>query len=182
MGKKKIRLISSLIIFIGFVAFQALQPSSSKKEVLSQYSSVEDVVEDYTVTKVIDGDTIEVSISGKKEKIRIIGINTPETVDPRRLVECYGREASEKAKSLLMGKKVMLQSDSSQSDRDKYSRLLRYVFLPDGKDYGLTMIKEGYAYEYTYDTPYLFQEEYKGAQRKAEEMKLGLWGDGICPN
>ena len=62
----------------------------------------------------VDGDTIDVSIDGKVKRLRLIGINTPETVDPRKLVECFGVEASNKAKSLLIGKKVSLESDGSQ--------------------------------------------------------------------
>jgi len=103
----------------------------------------------YDVVKVVDGDTIDVSINGKTERIRLIGINTPETVDPRKPVECFGKEASDKAKTLLGGMKVYLESDITQGELDKYSRLLRYVFLENGTNFNLLMIKEGYAYEYT---------------------------------
>ena len=73
----------------------------------------------YEVVKVIDGDTIDVRIGGQTERIRLIGINTPETVDPRKLVECFGVEASNKAKTVLTGKKVIIESDSSQDEYDK---------------------------------------------------------------
>lgn len=132
------------------------------------------------VTKVIDGDTFEVSISGKLAKVRVIGINTPETVDPRKTVECFGLESSEKAKEILTDKSVVLESDPTQANVDKYGRLLRYVKLMDGTDFGNQMIQEGYAYEYTYDTVYKKQTLYKGAQTKAELAKLGLWADGVC--
>jgi len=135
-----------------------------------------------TVTKVIDGDTFEVSMSGKLAKVRVIGINTPETVDPRKKVECFGVEASEKAKEILTDKTVQLENDTTQTDKDKYGRLLRYVKLPDTSDFGNLMIQEGYAYEYTYDTVYKKQTLYKGAQTKAELAKLGLWADGMCGN
>lgn len=134
----------------------------------------------YDVIKVVDGDTIDVSIGGKTERLRLIGINTPETVDPRKLVECFGVEASNKAKSVLTGKKVLLEGDVTQGERDKYDRLLRYVFLEDGTNFNLLMIKEGYAYEYTYDTPYKYQIEFKEAQKEAESNKLGLWSDDAC--
>ena len=114
------------------------------------------------VLKVVDGDTISVLLNGKKQTIRIIGINTPETVDPRRTVECFGAEASNKAKEYFkdMGYKVWLKEDPSQGDKDKYQRLLRYVFTDNGAtDYGLMMISEGFAYEYTYNTPYKYQTE-----------------------
>lgn len=131
----------------------------------------------YEVARVVDGDTIDVSIDGKVERLRLIGINTPETVDPRKPVECFGTEASNKAKTLLSGKKVILESDSSQGERDKYDRLLRYVFLEDGTSFNLLMVKEGYAYEYTYDLPYKYQTSFKQAQKEAEVNKAGLWGD-----
>jgi len=131
----------------------------------------------YSVVKVVDGDTIDVSINGVTERLRLIGINTPETVDPRKPVECFGVEASNKAKSILTNKKVSLESDSSQGEGDKYGRLLRYVFLEDGTNFNLMMIKDGYAYEYTYDIPYKYQTEFKKAQKEAMEAKAGLWGD-----
>ena len=110
----------------------------------------------------------------------MIGINTPEIVDPRKPVECFGKEASEKAKSILLGKKVHLEQEPTQGNTDKYGRLLRYVFLEDGNDFGLLMIKQGYAYEYTYNIPYKYQNEYKQAQKQAEEAKIGLWADNVC--
>jgi len=131
------------------------------------------------VVKVVDGDTIDVSLDGKTERIRLIGINTPETVDPRKPVECFGKEASDKAKALLSGKKVYLEADLISGERDKYNRLLRYVFLEDGTSFNLMMIKEGYAYEYTYDVPYKYQTEFKEAQKEAMAAKAGLWGD-LC--
>ncbi len=134
----------------------------------------------YAVTKVIDGDTIEVSIDGKIERIRQIGINTPETVDPRSPVECFGIEASNQAKKLLSGKSVALETDSTQGERDKYNRLLRYVFLVDGTNFGEKMIRDGFAHEYTYSTPYKYQALYKAAQAETKTAKRGLWADGAC--
>lgn len=134
------------------------------------------------VVKVVDGDTVTVSFSGKNETIRIIGINTPETVDPRKSVECFGQKASDEAKGQLNGKTVQLQSDSTQGERDKYNRLLRFVWLDSGTlDFGAMMIQEGYAYEYTYSTPYIYQTKYKELQKEAEQNKKGLWADNACP-
>ncbi len=133
------------------------------------------------VLHVVDGDTFSVSIDGVKETIRLIGIDTPEVVDPRKPVQCYGKEASEKAKELLNGKTVMLATDPTQGERDKYNRLLRYAFLEDGTNFNEYMIKEGYAHEYTYQSnPYHFQTEFKAAERYARENKKGLWADGVC--
>lgn len=134
----------------------------------------------YNVSSVIDGDTIQVVIDNKKETIRLIGIDSPETVDPRRPVQCFGKEASAKAKSLLSGKSVRLESDPTQGERDKYQRLLRYVFLENRTNFNKLMISEGYAHEYTYNIPYKYQSEFKQAQKEAEENKRGLWADDAC--
>lgn len=132
------------------------------------------------VTKVVDGDTLKVRIDGYDETIRIIGIDTPETVDPRKPVQCFGVAASNRAKKLLTGKQIELEKDISQGDRDTYQRLLRYVFI-ENIDYGLTTIEEGYAHEYTYAVPYVYQAAYKQAQNNAKASKRGLWDENKCP-
>lgn len=132
---------------------------------------------DYQVVSVVDGDTVKVNINGKIETIRTIGLNTPETVDPGTPVEYFGKESSDKAKELLLGKNIILEADPSQGDRDKYGRLLRYIFLSDGRDFGKIMIAEGYAYEYTYDTAYKYQTSYKETQALAKIQQKGLWSE-----
>lgn len=132
------------------------------------------------VDRVVDGDTLKIQLNGKIETLRIIGIDTPETVDPRKPVQCFGAAASTRAKKLLTGKQIELESDPTQGDRDKYQRMLRYVFI-DNIDYGLTTIQEGYAHEYTYAMPYKYQSLYKAAQRDAELKKRGLWAENACP-
>jgi micrococcal nuclease len=134
----------------------------------------------YEVVKVVDGDTIDVEIDGQTERVRLLGVNTPEVVDPRQPVECFGREASDKAHELLDGKEVELETDSSQTDRDKYNRLLRYIRTKEGLFYNLEIIKLGYAHEYTYELPYKYQTEFKAAQLEAKNKKAGLWADGAC--
>lgn len=134
----------------------------------------------YRVSKVIDGDTIDVIIDGKTERLRLIGIDTPETVDPRKPVQCFGTEASNKAKELLTNQLVSLEADPSQGERDKYNRLLRYVYFEDGTSYNKKMIADGYAHEYTYNIPYKYQSEYKQAQKDAEAGGLGLWSPSTC--
>ena len=128
----------------------------------------------------VDGDTFDVDINGKIERLRMIGIDTPETVDPRKPVQCFGREASNKAKELLSGQAVYLEADESQGDRDKYGRLLRYAFLPDGTNFNLFMISEGYAHEYTYHLPYKYQAEFKQAEIDARNGNKGLWSPDTC--
>lgn len=134
----------------------------------------------YTVSKVIDGDTLELQLGDKIEKVRLIGVNTPETVDPRRKVECFGREASDYAKKILTGQKVSLEFDLSQDQRDKYSRLLAYLYLEDGSLFNLDLIKAGYAYEYTYKKPYLYQSQFQSAEDQAQSKQLGLWSVQTC--
>lgn len=138
-----------------------------------------EVPETYQVVAAVDGDTIKVDYHGKTTSVRLIGVNTPETVDPRKDVECFGEEASQFLRSLLEGKAVRLEPDISQSDRDKYDRLLRYVYL-DSEDVSLTIIQNGYGYEYTYNVPYQKQARYRAAQTEAENGKRGLWADGVC--
>ncbi len=133
-----------------------------------------------TVVRVVDGDTVRVSINNEEKTIRLIGINTPETVDPRREVECFGKEASNKAKELLNGQTVYLEGDNSQDNVDKYNRLLRYIWLRSGVNFNRLMIREGYAYEYTYDLPYKYQSEFQHAQLDAQNEKKGLWAAATC--
>ena len=136
----------------------------------------------YPVLKVIDARTIEVEINGYTERTRLIGINTPKSVDARKPAECFDKEATAKARELLDGKRVKLEADiiTRQGDRDSDRRLLRYVYLPDGRLFNKLMIEEGYAYEYTHGKPYKYQKEFKQAQRDANRNKRGLWAEGAC--
>lgn len=128
------------------------------------------------VLRVADGDTFRVSIAGKSETVRIIGIDTPETVDPRKEVQCYGKEASDRLKELLAGAEVTLARNPAE-DRDKYRRMLRYVELR-GEDIGARMIREGYAFSYkAYPHPRL--EAYNALEKAARAEKRGLWT--ACP-
>jgi micrococcal nuclease len=134
----------------------------------------------YYVDRVVDGDTIKVKINDTVETVRLIGINTPETVDPRRTVECFGKEASSRMKELLDGEIVRLEYDASQNYRDTYDRILAYVYLEDGQMVNRKMIAEGYAYEYTYMTPYLYQDEFRKLQQLAKSSGRGLWSENTC--
>jgi len=131
----------------------------------------------YPVVKVIDGDTISIIKEGTTVTLRLIGLDTPETLDPRKPVQCFGKAASDKAKELLTGKMVRLEFDASQGLLDKYGRTLAYVFLVDGTFFNEYTIAEGYGHEYTYNLPYKYQREFKEAQRRAREDKKGLWAD-----
>lgn len=128
----------------------------------------------------VDGDTITISMNGQAETIRLIGINTPETVDPRKPVECFGKQASDITKMLLTSKRVYLEKDPTQGERDKYDRLLAYVFREDGLFINEYLVQQGYAYEYTYSTSYKYQAQFKANQASAQSRKLGLWASGVC--
>ncbi|MEK7538948.1 MAG: thermonuclease family protein [Patescibacteria group bacterium] len=132
------------------------------------------------VIRVVDGDTIVIEENGVQEKVRLIGVNTPESVDPRRTVECFGKEASNFTTMLLLDKNVRIESDPSQGNRDKYGRLLRFVFLSDGTLANRTILAEGYGYEYTYKTPYRYQDDFKSAEKNARRGQKGLWAEDAC--
>lgn len=135
----------------------------------------------YRVISVTDGDTIRIDYNGTSTPLRIMGIDTPETVDSRTDIECFGPEATRYLMNLLSGESVRIESDPTQDDLDKYGRLLRYVYL-DNEDVGLKMIEGGYASEYTYNLPYKNQSKYKAAEASARQNKKGQWADGICGN
>jgi micrococcal nuclease len=134
----------------------------------------------YRVLSVVDGDTIDVDVYGEKVRIRLLGINTPETVDPRKPVECFGKEASARAKTLLSETSVEIETDKTQGLFDKYGRVLAYIYLSDGTSFNKEMISEGYAHEYTYRYPYRYQNEFKEAERGAREARAGLWAPRAC--
>jgi micrococcal nuclease len=202
-GKQVLGIVGAVFIglFLSFVFYsQPVSQKSSEKEVavtapvgaptfVEPTPVADDAVKEeqkdtpilYQVTQVVDGDTIKVDLNGTTETLRLIGIDTPETVDPRKPVQCFGEEASKKAKEILTDKKVTIEADPTQGERDKYSRLLRYVFLEDGTFFNKQMIDEGYAHEYTYQSnPYKYQTEFKDAEKSAREGKKGLWSDDTC--
>lgn len=129
------------------------------------------------VVKVVDGDTIKVVMNGQEFTIRYIGIDTPETVDPRRGVQCFGKQASDENKQLVEGREVFLEKDVSETD--KYNRLLRYVYLPIDEDSILFindyLVRSGFAKSSTYPPDVKHQERFLVAQKEAQEKGLGLW-------
>lgn len=144
------------------------QPVSTVKRV----SVVRDSAE---VTRIVDGDTIEVDLDSKKETVRLIGIDSPEVVGEKKPAQCFGQEASVKAKDVLTGQTIILESDPTQGDRDEYRRLLRYVFL-DGLNFNKLMLNEGFAREYTFKGKvYKYQAEFIQAERDAVRKNRGLW-------
>lgn len=130
----------------------------------------ESVEEKYKVTKVIDGDTIQVE-GGKT--IRYIGIDTPETSDPSKPVECYSREATQKNKELVEGKEIRVEKDVSETDQ--YQRLLRYIYVED-TFVNEVLVKDGFARATPYPPDTKKQDVFSKAQEDAKSNKLGLWG------
>ena len=130
------------------------------------------------VVKHVDGDTVHVEITNPPEgiqpyeKIRMIGIDTPETVHPNKQVEYFGKESSNLTKSRLLNKTVYLAFDWNL--RDKYNRLLAYIYLPDGSCHNADIIRDGYGHAYT-RFPFQFLEEFRALERYARENKQGLW-------
>ncbi len=176
MGRKA---IAGLIFWAMLVLLAACSSSGAggdafAKEILKQYPALKDhkmtVAE---VKRVVDGDTFETK-SG--EKVRLIGVNTPETVKPNSPVEHYGKEASQFTKSKLTGKTVYLFADAG--DKDKYGRLLRYVFIQgDPVMFNETLIRQGYANTMTIPPNVLFQDSFVKLEREARSKKKGLWAD-----
>jgi micrococcal nuclease len=107
-------------------------------------------------------------------------MDTPETVDPRKPVQCFGREASARAHRLLDGQAVRLEYDATQGRLDKYGRTLAYVRMGDGRLYNEVMIADGYAHEYTYAIPYRYQSQFVAAERAARAGDRGLWSPTTC--
>jgi len=126
------------------------------------------------VTAVIDGDTIDVRIAGGTERVRIIGIDTPEIGRDGAADECYAQEAREYVNAALYGRTVELYPDPTQDDADRYGRLLRHVIVDD-RSMAEEAIAAGMGYEYTYDEPYGGQDAHKAAQDTAAAAGAGLW-------
>ncbi len=166
-------ILGALIILGGLFAF-ASKPAQNNEVIQNNETTY------YQVVKIVDGDTIDVNINGKSERIRLIGIDTPETVKYDNPIECFGPEATAKAKELLLNKKVRLEVDSTQDDRDTYDRLLRYVYRDDDLFFNEWMITNGYAREFTFIKPYKYQTEFKQAEINAQNSELGLWKSGVC--
>lgn len=125
------------------------------------------------VVNVVDGDTIKIETG---ETVRYIGIDTPETVHPDKPVQCYGKEASDKNTALVEGKVVELEKDISE--KDKYGRLLRYIWLGDTL-INETLVREGYAQSSSYPPDIKYQDRFLAAQKLAREEQKGLWGE-VC--
>ena len=137
-------------------------------------SSYVNTNEYYEVKRIVDGDTIVIDYNGKQEKVRLIGVDTPESVHPDKDKNNeYGKLASKYTKSKLEGKSVALEFDVQE--RDKYGRLLAYVYL-DGKMFNKTLLEDGYAQVATYPPNVKYVDDFLKIEKKAKEINAGLWG------
>src|SRR3972149_5779407 len=153
--------------------FGLLANNNDEQITNSQPTSTSEIVgldEGVLVSKVIDGDTIEIE-GGMK--VRYIGIDTPETSHPTKGVQCFGRQATERNRQLVEGKKVRLEKDVSETD--KYGRLLRYIWVGEQLVNEL-LVKEGFAFSSSYPPDVKYQERFRQAEIKARGSNKGLWG------
>jgi micrococcal nuclease len=132
------------------------------------------------VVRVVDGDTIVVAIKGDEYRLRYIGIDTPETVDPDRPAECLGRQASDYNRDLVEGETVGLEKDVSEVD--EFGRLLRYVWLGNEMVNG-RLVREGFAQVTTHPPDVKYAEMFVALQAEARGAGRGLWGEAcVVPN
>ncbi len=171
---------ASLIVIILFCAWE-VSSALRGHDVFSYFkrtAPAQQPAEEWVfVARVVDGDTIEIEGG---EKVRYIGMNTPETVKPDWPVECFGKESSARNKELVEGKRVRLVRDVSE--RDRYGRLLRFVHLADGTLVNELLVREGYARVSSFPPDVSKQDVFRAAERDARAAKRGLWADGACPN
>ncbi len=128
----------------------------------------------YAVTDFVDGDTIKVNSNGAVETVRFIGVDTPETHDPRKAVQCFGQAAANFTKTVIGQNNVRLEADPLNTNRDRYNRLLRYVYLSNGTLVNAEIIKQGYGFAYT-SFPFSKLDEFRAYERQARQAGLGLW-------
>lgn len=176
-------LLFLVLLFVGVQAIlneeTASTPSGQTHQVVSHITSPPQeqpipILTEAKVTRVIDGDTIEVSIGSNLYKVRYIGIDTPETVHPSKPVECFGKEALNKNQELVAGRIVKLEKDVSETD--KYGRLLRYVWVGDTM-INAELVRLGYAQVITYQPDVKYQDFFRSLQNEARNEARGLWGE-----
>lgn len=133
-----------------------------------------------SVDRVIDGDTfVAKKADGQLIKVRLLGIDTPETKHPKKDPECFGVEASAFLSTVLTNVTVSLETDATQDRVDRYNRMLAYVFLKDGTNVNEDILRQGYGREYTYNTAYEYQGIFKEAEQEAKDARRGVWSD-VC--
>lgn len=130
----------------------------------------------YAVSRFIDGDTVAINMNGKSETVRMIGVDTPETHRPNTPVQCYGPAASAFTKNIIGNQKIRLEADPTNQNRDRYNRLLRYVYLPDERLVNKELVAGGYGFAYT-SFPFTKKDEFIVAEQQAKDGTKGLWSN-----
>ncbi len=174
LGRKNYKIVSTALVLIAAIIFLFTSNGKGAQNIAGENVSKNASSQTLVVKRVVDGDTIELS-SG--EKVRYIGVNTPESVDPRTPVQCFGKEASQRNKDLVEGKEVRLVADVG--DKDRYGRLLRYVYVGD-TFINLELVREGYAQVDTVPPNIAHKEDFVVAQKEARENQKGLWSSSAC--
>lgn len=191
MKKKHIKLIiSGAIIVVGLITGVV-----SKEEILNELG-LENIITNnnvnnnsivstdinelnkYKVISVTDGDTLKIDYNGEEKKVRLIGVDTPESVSPNKEKNNnYGKEASNYTKSRLEGKIISIEFDVQETD--KYGRFLAYVYLEDGTMYNKELLEKGYAQVATYPPNVKYVEEFENIQKEARGNNIGFWGEEV---
>jgi micrococcal nuclease len=166
--KHKVSLLTLLIALAIFVAQSQGWLSSAGQGVMTAQPGM------YAIDHFVDGDTIAVQMGDKVETIRFIGIDTLETHKPNTPVQCYGPAAAAYTKSRIGSGRVRLVSDSLSTNRDRYNRLLRYVYLPDGTNLNQQIVANGYGFYYPY-FPFSKSIEFSSDEQTAIAAHKGLW-------
>lgn len=193
MTKKQVQQLTILlatVIVVIWQQYRGIETEAAPNELpqrpaaTSTVESTGSIIEtNALVLRAVDGDTIEARLDGADEtaKIRLLGVNTPESVDPRRGVECFGKAASQFTKETLEGRRIRLVEDPQADNVDKYQRLLRNVVTENGTDFNLYLVQQGYANAYL-DFPLNKQRkaQLSQAEKLAREAGLGLWSTSTC--
>ena len=176
LPKRTLSLISLFVVLLISLFTKSTPKSIPTKSLMVPTHQATSSATIVKVSRVIDGDTIELD---DKQKVRYIGIDTPELHDPKKPVQCFAKEAMEVNKKLVEGKQVRLEKDVSE--KDKYGRLLRFVYLNDNpatssgifvNDY---LVRQGFAFAATFPPDVKFSQQFLEAEREARQNNRGLW-------
>lgn len=160
-----------LVLLLAGLSYVATQQGWLHK---ADQAAAQDQPGPYRINHFVDGDTIAINMNGKAESVRFIGVDTPETHRPNTPVQCYGPAAAAFTKNMIGSSKVRLESDPLSTNRDRYDRLLRYVYLPDGTLVNEKLIQEGYGFYYPY-FPFSKSKQFAADEQTAIAARKGLW-------
>jgi len=178
LSKRKISyIVAFIILFASFVSqlFKPTQPKSPQQNQLTTSTPATSSAGLTRVVKVLDGDTIKIETG---QKVRYIGVDTPELHHPKKKLQCFGKEARDKNRELVEGKLVRLEKDVSETDR--FWRLLRYVYViteasPSGEFVNDYLIREGFAHASTFPPDVKYSDHFINLENQARQNQRGLW-------